>query len=347
MMKLLKNKDYLKDVQTIADLDLDWEKLANKTVLISGASGMIGTFLIDVFMAKENIRVLAMGRNEEKAKERFSSYWNSKNFRFIRHDINQPFACEENIHYIIHLASNTHPLAYSNDPIGTITTNVLGTYHLLELACNKSIERFVLASSVEVYGENRHDCDKFKEDYCGYIDCNTLRAGYPESKRVSEAMCQAYMKQKNLDVVIPRLSRVYGPTMLMSDSKALSQFIKKGIHGEDIVLKSEGTQFYSYSYVADAVSGMLYVMLCGKKGEAYNIADSNSDITLKDLAKMIADINGKRVIFEIPDDNEKAGYSTATKAILDSSKIKSIGWKSLYPINIGIERTISILKEII
>lgn len=346
-MKLLKNKDYLKDVQTIADLDLDWEKLANKTVLISGASGMIGTFLIDVFMAKENIRVLAMGRNEEKAKERFSSYWNSKNFRFIRHDINQPFTCEENIHYIIHLASNTHPLAYSNDPIGTITTNVLGTYHLLELACNTSIERFVLASSVEVYGENRHDCDKFKEDYCGYIDCNTLRAGYPESKRVSEAMCQAYMKQKNLDVVIPRLSRVYGPTMLMSDSKALSQFIKKGIHGEDIVLKSEGTQFYSYSYVADAVSGMLYVMLCGKKGEAYNIADPNSDITLKDLAKMIADINGKRVIFEIPDDNEKAGYSTATKAILDSSKIKSIGWKSLYPINIGIERTISILKEII
>ena len=206
--------------------------------------------------------------------------------------------------------------------------------------------RFVFSSSNEIYGENRGDVEIFNEDYCGYIDCNTLRAGYPESKRCGEALCQAYKVQKDLDVIIARVTRSYGPTMNMSDTKAVSQFIKKGIGDEDIVLKSAGTQYYSYTYMADAVSGLLWAMLSGVNGEAYNIADVHSDIMLKDLAAIIAEINCKKVVFEIPNEVEATGYSKATKARLNGSKLQNLGWKPRYDIKAGMERTIEIMKSI-
>ena len=249
------------------------------------------------------------------------------------------------VDYILHLASNTHPMQYSTDPIGTITTNIIGVQNLLDFAVEHHASRFAFTSSNEIYGENRGDVEFFDENYCGYINSNTMRAGYPESKRCGEALCQAYKAQKGLDVVIPRPTRSYGPTMLMSDTKAISQFIKKGIAGEDIVLKSAGTQFYSYTYVADAVAGLLTILLKGVSGEAYNIAEEHSDIMLKDLASIIAGINGKEVVFEIPDAVEAAGYSTATKARLDGHKLQTLGWKPKYDIKGGMERTIRILKS--
>lgn len=350
-MNLLKSDIYKSDLVRIANLNYDWEKLKNKKILLTGATGMIGSFLIDLLMLKNkkenlNCHIIAIGRDREKAKKRFNDYFNQSIFTFVEADINHGIRVdEEKINYFVHAASNTHPLAYSTDPIGTISTNVIATNNLLQLAKQKECDRFVFLSSVEIYGENRGDIDKFDEAYCGYIDCNTLRAGYPESKRVGEALCQAYIKQFNLDIVIPRLSRVYGPTMLMSDTKALSQFIKKALNNEDIVLKSEGKQYYSYAYVADAVSGILKVLFDGCKGEAYNIADSSSDITLHELANTIAKVVEKKVIFAIPDAVEKAGYSTATKAIMNIEKISELGWKSEFDIKEGIEHTISILKE--
>ena len=250
------------------------------------------------------------------------------------------------VDYILHLASNTHPMQYSTDPIGTITTNIVGVQNLLDFAVEHHTTRFAFASSNEVYGENRGDAEKFDEKYCGYIDCNTMRAGYPESKRCGEALCQAYKAQKGLDIVIPRLTRSYGPTLLKTDTKALSQFLHKGVAGEDIVLKSAGTQFYSYLYVMDSVSGLLTVLLNGESGEAYNISNDASDIMLKDLAAIIADYAGKKVVFEIPDAVESAGYSKATKARLDSSKLNSLGWKAKYDIKTGIVRTMEMLKAI-
>ena len=134
--------------------------------------------------------------------------------------------------------------------------------------------------------------------------------------------------------------------MIMSDTKAVSQFIKKGVAGEDIVLKSEGTQYYSYTYTADAASGLLWILLAGESGGAYNIADISGDITLKDLASIIAEMNGKKVVFELPDAVEAAGYSRATKARLDGSKIRALGWKPMYNIKTGMERTVKILRSI-
>lgn len=351
-MELIQNPLYYEDLKKISALPLPWQNLKGSSILISGATGMIGSFLVDLIMYQNEMiglgcHICALGRNESKAAARFHTHWSNPLFRFVCCDINQGLPQDlPRMDYVFHAASNTHPVAYATDPIGTVTTNIIGTYNLLEFAAQHKCKRFVFASTVEIYGENRGDTDSFSENYCGYIDCNTLRAGYPESKRAGEALCQAYIRQKGLDVVIPRLSRVYGATMLMSDTKALSQFIKKGIAGEDIVLKSEGTQFFSYTYVADAVSGILYCLFHGQSGEAYNISDTASDIALRDLAAIIAKHSGKQVVFELPDALEQAGYSKATKATLCNEKLKALGWNALYAIQDGLPRTIEILKNI-
>lgn len=349
-MKVFESKQYQEDVSYVAALPLPWEKLQDRSVMISGATGLVGSFLTDVLMKKNseglNCTVYALGRNEHRAKERFS-YCDNGKLIFIPYDINKPLVRDDigTVDYILHLASNTHPMAYATDPIGTITTNIIGIQNMLEFASKHNAARCAFTSSCEIYGENRGDVEKFDESYCGYIDCNTMRAGYPEAKRCGEALCQAYIKQKEMDIVIPRLTRSYGPTLLRTDTKALSQFINKGVNREDIVLKSAGTQYYSYLYIADTVSGLLTVLLKGKCGEAYNIADDRSDIMLKDLAAIIAEKAGTKVIFELPDEVEKSGYSTATKARLDSAKIQTLGWQAKYDIKGGIYRTIDILSE--
>lgn len=351
-MNLYDNSLYVEDLNYVSDLDLPWNKLHNKSILISGATGLAGSFLIDVLMCKNrnglNCKVYALSRNIHKAYSRFTAWKDSSFLQLISHDINFPLEGVGfgKVDYVLHMASNTHPMQYSTDPIGTITTNIIGLQNMLEFAVNHHSERFAFTSSNEIYGENRGDVELFDEDYCGYINSNTMRAGYPESKRCGEALCQAYKAQKSLDIVVPRLTRSYGPTMLMTDTKAISQFIRKGIAKEDIVLKSTGTQLYSYTYVADAVSGLLFVLLKGLNGEAYNISDEKSDVMLKDLASTIANIVGKKVVFEIPDAVEAAGYSTATKARLDSSKLKKLGWTARYDIQTGMERTIKILREL-
>lgn len=349
MKTIMEHELYREDLRYVAGLKLPWDKLNHAKVLITGAGGLIGSFLTDVLMWRNaktamNCKIYAMGRNVSAARVRFAPYWGSPLFTFMVHDIADQMQTEENFDYILHLASNTHPVAYATQPITTITTNVMGTDHLLRYAADHGIRRFLFASSNEIYGENRGDVEVFTEEYCGYINCNTLRAGYPESKRCGEALCQAYMREKGIDIVIPRLTRSYGPTLLPSDTKAMSQFIRKAVCGEDIVLKSEGNQYYSYTYVADAVSGLLAALLKGERGEAYNVADEKSDIMLKDLAGVIAELCDRKVVFEIPDNTEKMGYSTATKARLDGSKLRKLGWKMKYDIPQGIERTIRILK---
>ena len=353
MFTLYESSLYVEDIRKVSEMDLPWTRLQGASVCLSGASGLLGSFLIDVIMEKNaeglDCKIYGIGRSEEKAQKRFDRYWNDKHFLFVPHNINEPLEtafANEPFDYVIHLASNTHPVQYASDPIGTITTNIYGLRNLLEIADKQDAQRFVFASSCEIYGENRGDTESFDEKYCGYIDSNTLRAGYPESKRCGEALCQAYKAQKGLDIVIPRFVRSYGPTMQMLDSKAISQFINKAVSGEDIILKSAGTQLYSYTYVADAISGLLTVLLKGNNGNTYNIADSSSDIMLKDLAHLIAGFAGVSVAFELPDELEAAGYSKATKALSDSRKIKKLGWQPFYTISEGIDRTLRILQDI-
>lgn len=342
---------YEQELKYWAEQDILFEKLDNKqnTIMISGATGMVGKCLVDLLMlrnklAGSSIKVIALSRNAEAARERLAAHWYSENFRYISCDVNEPIPECGPVDYMIHTASNTHPLQYSQDPIGTIASNVIGTKNLLDYAAAHNAKHFCFLSTVEVYGENRGDTEKFDEKYLGYIDCNTLRAGYPESKRLGEALCNAYHQAHGFTFTISRLSRVYGPTMLRSDSKAIAQFIKKAAAGEDIILKSEGNQKFSYTFVTDAASAVLYTMLLGEPGQAYNAADEASDITLKELAGYLAEIAKSQVVFELPEEVERRGYSTSTKGMLDATKLKRLGWKPRVHMQEGLRDTVEAIR---
>lgn len=351
MSNLINNSIYIEELAKYSKKITRIEELQNKKIMISGATGMIGSCIIDIIMYQNKTRslncsIIALGRNETKAKNRFNDYWNSPFFKFTKCDINKKIIYDGHIDYLIHAASNTHPIAYATDPIGTIATNIIGTNNLLEFASQENISRTIFLSSVEIYGQNKDDVNKFSEDYLGYINSNTLRAGYPESKRAGEALCQAYISQKNIDIIVLRLARVFGPTMLMSDSKASSQFIKSAINGKDIILKSEGTQKYSYIYSLDAAAAILFCLLNGSNGEAYNITNPLCDVTLKSLAEIIADLAHTNIRFELPNNIEASGYSTATKALLNPQKLEHLGFTFQDTLNESLKLTISILKDI-
>lgn len=342
-MKLNKKHPlYQEDIRNILSAK-GIEKLHGKSSLITGATGMVGVMLIDSLMALGDVKVIAVGRNKEKAQARLGEYFDNPNFVFMEHDVCQPFPSDLKVDYILPMASNTHPLAYSQYPIETIMINIKGAEHALNLAekCGATV---IYTSTNEVYGNAISD-EVFTEDYNGRLNLSNSRACYNESKRTAEAMCQSYIAEKEVKVKIARLCRIFGPTMLESDSKASSQFIKKAIAGDDIVLKSEGNQYFSYTYVADAVAGLLTVLLNGENGVAYNVSSKMTDVHLKDFAQLCAECNGKNVVFDLPSESERKGYSVAMQAILANDKIKSIGFKPMYSMKDAVERTVAILKN--
>lgn len=347
----IKNPIYKNDIENVSNENLQWEKLFGKSILITGATGLIGTMIVDVLMKKNfdndlNVKIYATGRNEEVAKLRFTDYWSNKNFEFVKMNVNEPIDLNFSVDFIIHAASNTHPMLYSSDPVNTMLSNIIGTQNLLEYGIKSKIQRMLFLSSVEIYGNVLNDNDNFDEKYCGYIDCNTLRAGYPESKRAGESLCQAYISKYNLDVVIARPCRIYGSTMRLDDSKAMSEFIMNGVRREDIVLKSEGLPKFSYCYVADCVSGIFYCLISGKCGEAYNISDSSEILSLREIAEYISKLAGKKVVFELPNETQRKGFSKAVRAVLVNDKLRSLGWTPKDDTKSGVKKTIEILRDI-
>ncbi len=323
------------DIREVALLPYDWDKIDNSTILISGGTGFIGSFIINVFRFRNenchaNIKVVSLSRNGGQSDDTVT---------YLKADITESIHFDGNVDYILHLASNTHPKQYAEDPVGTILTNVIGCNNLLRLAVNKNIKRFLLASSVEIYGQGTET--QMAENYCGYIDCNNARSGYNEAKRTCEALCRSYQLQYGTDSVIVRLARVFGADK-KNDTKAMSQFMEKAVNGENIVLKSIGGQRYSYIYVADAASAIIKVLFDGKSGEAYNVSDEDDGKTLREYAHLIADYAGKKVIYEI-ENNESV--SKATYALLNTEKIKQLGWAPMFIIGDALKRTYLILKN--
>lgn len=347
---MIRDERYNKYIEKISQKVNEIKTTSGKKFLISGVSGMVGTVIIDVLINMNdnyacNYNIYGLGRNIERANDMFDIYENRSDFKFIQANINDRIPELGEIDYIIHAASNTHPIDYSGDPIGTISSNVIGTDNLLKYAIEHNCKRFEFVSSVEIYGENRGDVEAFDEEYCGYIDCNTLRAGYPESKRTGEALCQAYSKKYGLEFVVPRLCRTFGPTMSLRDSKAIAQFIKNAARGEDVVLKSEGKQYYSYIDVFQAVYAILYILSRGECANAYNVSSSNGEWYMRDIAEKLAKKAGTNVVYDLPDKTEKEGYSIATKAILDNSKLKDIGWEEYIDCEEVLYYTVDVLKS--
>ena len=324
----------LEDIKKVATLPFKWKKLNDKTIMISGGTGFIGSFIIDIIRYRNkkfnsNIKVISLSRRGGISNDAV---------KYLKCDITQQISYDDKVDYILHLASNTHPKQYGEDPIGTITTNVIGCDNLLKLAANKKAT-FLLASSVEIYGQGTEI--PMDEHYCGYIDCNTVRSGYNEAKRTCEALCQSYKQKYGVEVKIARLARVFGADKKY-DSKAMSQFMDKAVADEDIILKSRGEQRFSYCYIADAASGIIKILLDGENGEAYNVATEDDGLSLGEYAAYMAKLAGKKVVYQIEDDE---AASKVSYALLDSTKLKNICWRPLYTVKEGLERTYRIKKK--
>ena len=330
MNSLNNNILYEKDL-IVSSKNVDWPNLKNKVILLSGATGLVGRYLIDLLMYQNihnnlNCKIIGLGRDSKKLKRIFKVYWNNPNFSYIAKDVsNLKKIKARKIDYVIHSASNTSPTQYATDPVGTINTNVFGTINLLNIARMYNA-KFLLVSTFEVYGKTEN-LNEIRENDFGNIDCTILRNCYPESKRLSESICIAYAEQYGVFTTIARLARVFGPTMSEASTLATASFIKNALNNENIVLKSDGEQLYSYNYVGDVASAILTILIKGDIKEAYNVSDKKYDSKLKEIATMVANTVNKKIVFDIPDKVEKSGFSNLTMTIINSDKLRSLGWK--------------------
>lgn len=332
------------DIKRIADTKLNWDKLNGKTVMVTGATGFIGSFIINALMQRvidygDDIKVVAMVRNEERAKAKFSDYLDLNKISFLVGDVTNPIETELKSDYIIHCASNAAPDQYAADPVGTMKINFYGTSNVLDYAKSCGAEKFLYVSTIEVYGKTENLETIGEEDF-GFISSSNLRSCYPESKKCCENLTICYGSQYGIDVSIGRLSYIYGAGMSKTDSKVCAFFARNVAAGEEIVLKSTGEQLRSYTYVSDAITGLLTVLVDGENGEAYNIASSTSRITIADMAQKYCDLfpeKGSKVRFDLPGDYEKKSFSFIANAVLDSTKLESLGWKGEVSLDDGLK----------
>lgn len=308
--------------------------------------GLIASAIIDIvnYLNKNynyNIKIIALVRDKNKVLDRLKEY---ENVIIIEQDITQKIDCDVNVDYIIHAASNAHPQAFSQDPVGTILGNFLGMNNILEYASKHECKRVEYISSGEVYGQGEEEVDAFDEMYIGRISSNNVRSCYPLSKLVSENLGISYSEQFGIETVIARPCHVYGPTQTASDSRASAQFIRNVLNGQNIIMKSKGTQMRSYCYVLDCATAILTILIKGINENAYNIANKNSNLTIRELAEIIAQKSNKKIIFEIPDIKESKGYNRVKRSVLSAEKLEKLGWKPYFDVNEGIEQTIEILS---
>lgn len=326
------------------------ENFHDSSILITGGNGLIASALVNELMLlnkeqKLKNKIYVLCRNKDKAKQKFFKYNSDCNFNLIIQDVCHPLNSNIHFNFIIHAASNAHPLAYSTDPVGTMKTNIIGVINLLEYARRYPVKRFMLLSSSEIYGENPSNRE-FYEDSWGYIDTLNPRSCYSESKRAAETLAASYMKQYGINIVVVRFGYIYGADITDDNSRADAQFLRKVITGEDIVMKSEGLQLRSYCYVEDAVSATLAVLLKGKTGEAYNIANPFSTATIKEFAQTLARCGNSNLVFDIPQEIERQGYSVISKSVLNADKLMSLGWSPKFvSLEEGIKETLKKSKK--
>ncbi|OOR99859.1 nucleotide sugar dehydratase [Haemophilus paracuniculus] len=307
--------------------------LANSTILITGATGLIGSHLVySILEANKryqlNIQVLALIRNLEKAKSLFGKYTALNGLELINGDVLALPTITQNIDYIIHGASITSSSDFVKKPVDTIEISLQGTKNLLNLAKEKEVKSFVYLSSLEVYGTVDKK-DVFEKDF-GYIDFTNVRSSYSEGKRMAECLCISYSSQFNIPVKIARLAQTFGPGVDYNDNRVFAQFARSMIEKKDIVLHTTGETERNYCYTKDAVSALLYILLKGNISNAYNVANENTMISIKKMAEMVAKLdptNSVKVVIELKD-SQSLGYNPVVKIKLKTEKLEKLGWKA-------------------
>lgn len=326
---------------------LGYVAVTGKSFLVTGASGLIGSCLVDLLMLANqegaNNHVYALGRSFEKLSKRFCSLAHNKYFHIIVQDVCSPLDDSYEFDYIVHCASNADPVSYAKFPVETMTTNILGGKNILDYGKQHKKCKITILSTFEVYGNGNKDV--YCESDAGILDFNQFRSCYPESKRTLEIISRCYVDEYGVNVNVARLSSIYGPTMAANDSKAHAQFLRNALVGKDIVLKSKGLSRRTYCYVIDAVTGILTVLFKGKNAESYNISNEKSISSIAEVAQTVAQIAGRKVIFELPSEIEQKGFSKPQNCILDNHKLRYLGWKGMYTLAEGMKETFDILRS--
>lgn len=321
--------------------------IGDGSVLVTGASGLIGSCLIDMLLvANEKGRhfdIYALGRNANKIRKRFTGHQDVSKLHIIVQDVRKPLPADVQFDYIFHGASNADPRSYALFPAETMLINIEGAINVLNYCKEHPTTKALMMSTFEVYGNAGKDV--YQESDFGAIDQNKIRSCYPESKRSVEILTRCYVEEYGVKALIGRLSSIYGPTMAKNDSKAHAQFIRNGLKGENIVLKSKGDQRRTYCYVLDAVTGLIYIMARGVNGESYNVSNENAMVSISEVAQAVAEIAGTEVVFDLPDEVEKKGFSVPQNCILDNSKLKALGWEGEYGIKDGLSECLNILNH--
>jgi|AKZA01.1.fsa_nt_gi 4-diphosphocytidyl-2-methyl-D-erithritol synthase len=344
------NRIIEEDMQKIINQDIDFSKLNNCTIFITGASGMFGTYIMHTLLElndslQKNITIVCLVRNVNKLKEYIR---NREDIVIIEQDVCKPILYQEKIDYIIHAASPASPKLMKDYPVDTFKANVVGTLNTLELARKNDVKGYMYVSSREVYGQPLDNQNRFTETEYGLVDPLNPRSCYPEGKKASENLCASYKYQYGINVLIVRPAHTYGPGMLLDDGRVQADFLKNIIYNENIVMKSSGEAVRTYTYIADVIAGMFKVLLEKPTEEiVYNIADDNSIISIRQLANLLVGLKPEKnlkVVIESSQNQGNQGNAPFTRGTIDCGKIKSLGWKPLFSLEKGFSRTIEYLE---
>ncbi|MBE6486998.1 MAG: NAD-dependent epimerase/dehydratase family protein [Methanosphaera stadtmanae] len=337
------------DLQQIIDENNGLEELYGKTVMVTGASGLIGSYLINTLVKLNEdydakIQIIPLLRNLNKLDKEIV---NKKYVTPVVQDIIQPITYDGNVDYVIHAASPASPPLMREKPVETNLANTVGTANALLFAKEHNTEKFLFISSREVYGQNISDKKYFKEDDLGIINQLIPRNSYAESKKAAENMCLGFNEEYGLDTKIIRLGQTFGPGMNINGGMVHTEFIKMLLNNEDIVLKSDGSSPRTYTYISDAISAMFKIML-ESTAIVYNAVNNENEITIKELAEMIVSLypeTNSKVVFDIEEEKEGYDYATFKFCLISSERIREeLKWNPKYSIEEGFKRAIDFLK---